>query len=129
MHEEAKGSVLYSGTVQVSEERVRALTGAIGTSTATQTASLVPFFAPTVGGEGTVVDGLGLDLSRALLGSISYEWERTFTVGESVEVTISVEDIYAKGRNQFGVVAAEFRDTAGALIQRQTTTFVERMPA
>ena len=129
MLEAAKGSVLYSDSIHLSEDRVRALTKALGTSTASETAALVPFFAPTVGGEGTVVDGLGLDLSRALLGSLSYEWERPFAVGEDVHVTISVADVYTKGRNQFGLVAAEFRDRDGELIQRQTTTFVERTPS
>lgn len=126
MHEHTKGTVLYDGEEVVGEQRLRSLARAIGTATAEQTATLVPFFAPTVGGEGTVVDGLGLDLSRALLGSVSYEWRRPFAAAETVRVRITVEDVFTKGGTQFGVVVAEFTGSDGELVQRQSTTFVER---
>jgi acyl dehydratase len=129
VHEHAKGSVLCEVREVVSAARLRALARAIGTDSGEQTASLVPFFGPTVGGEGTVVDGLGLDLSRALLGGVAYEWKRPFRPDETVTVRVTVDDVYARGRNQFGVVVAEFRDDDDELVQRQTTTFVERQPA
>ena len=126
MHEHAKGSVLCEVREVVSAARLRALARAIGTESGAQTATLAPFFGPTVGGEGTVVEGLGLDLSRALLGGVSYEWQRPFRPEETVSVRVTVDDVYSRGRNQFGVVVAEFRGGDGELIQRQTTTFVER---
>lgn len=129
MHEHAKGSVLCDVKEVVSPARLRALARAIGTESSEQTASLVPFFGPTVGGEDTVVEGLGLDLSRALLGGVSYEWERPFRPEETVSVRVTVDDVYTRGRNQFGVVRTEFRDQDDELIQRQTTTFVERVGA
>ena len=129
MHEHAKGSVLCELQEVVSNARLRALARAIGTASGEQTATLVPFFGPTVGGEGMIVEGLGLDLSRALLGGVSYQWERPFRPEETVRVRVTVDDVYTRGRNQFGVVVAEFRDDDDALIQRQTTTFVERQAA
>ena len=33
---------------------------------------------------------------------------------------------YRKGANQFGVVVAEFTGADGALVQRQSVTFIER---
>lgn len=129
MHEHAKGSLLCEVREVVSTARLRALARAIGTESGEQTATLISFFGPTVAGEGTVVDGLGLDLSRALLGGVAYEWTRPFRPEEEVQVRVTVEDVYSRGRNQFGIVVAEFRDSADELIQRQTTTFVERQAA
>jgi hypothetical protein len=126
VHEHAKGTVLYDGEQVVAAHRLRSLATTLGSAHADQTATLVPFFGPTIGGEHTVVDGLGMDLSRTLLGSVSYEWHRPFVAEEAVHVRVGVDDVYAKGSNQFGVVVAEFRDGHGELIQRQSTTFVER---
>jgi hypothetical protein len=126
VHEHAKGTVLHEGREVVTPSRLRALARAIGTPSAEETATLVPFFGPTIGGEGTVVDGLGLDLSRALLGGLSYEWRRPFRSDETVMVRVTVGDVYTRGRNQFGVVVTEFLDEGSELIQRQSTTFVER---
>lgn len=126
MHQHAKGTVLYDGEQVVAGHRLHSLATALGSAHADRTATLVPMFGPTIGGEHTVMDGLGLDLSRTLLGSVSYEWRRPFVPEETVHVRVSVDDIHAKGANQFGVVVAEFRDDSGELIQRQSTTFVER---
>ncbi|MCW2722461.1 MAG: hypothetical protein QOG20_5893 [Pseudonocardiales bacterium] len=126
MREDAKGSTLAEEDLTVSDATLSALGGALGTASAGETATLVPWFAATVGGESTAVEGLGLDLSRALLAGIGYEWERPFVPGETVHVRVAVEDVFTKGSNQFGVVVAEFTDTAGAVVQRQSITFIER---
>lgn len=122
----AKGRTLAEADLKVTPELLERLAGALGTGSGTLTALLVPSFAATVGGESTVVDGLGLDLSRALLGGLAYEWERPFVPGETVHVSVVVEDVFTKGANQFGVVAAEYLGSDGALVQRQSVTFVER---
>lgn len=126
MHAEAKGKTLVEDDLTVSAATLTALERAIGTSSGAGTATLVPWFGATVGGESTAADGLGLDLSRALLAGISYEWERPFAAGETVHVRVAVEDVYRKGANQFGVVVAEFTGADGALVQRQSVTFIER---
>lgn len=126
MHVHAKGAVLAEDDLTVGRAGLDALARALGTPSGAQTATLVPFFGPVVGGDSQVVDVLGLDLSRALLGGIGYEWQRPFEPGETVHVRVVVEDVYPKGSNQFGVVIAEFTDAEGALIQRQSATFVER---
>lgn len=128
MRLDAKGTVLFDGEQDVSAEHLRNLCTAIGTETAHATATIAPFFGPTVGGETTVTNpaGLGLDLSRALLGGVSYEWSRAFTPGENVRIRVVVDDVYTKGSNTFGVVAAEFTDAGGSRIHRQTATFIER---
>jgi len=66
--------------------------------------------------------------SRALLGSQSYEWTRPFRSGEEVDVTVRVERAWEKNSTEFAVVASEFSEPSGELIQRQTTTFIERAP-
>jgi len=125
---DAKGAILFEGEQVVSAEHVRNMAAAIGTATGTATAALVPFFGPTVGGESTVTDpaGLGLDLSRALLAGLSYQWARAFIPDETVHVRVIVDDVRVKGGNTFGVVAAEFTDGGGSLVHRQTATFIER---
>ena len=128
MRTDAKGAVLYEGDKLVDPSRLAELQEAIGTSTAAKTARLVPFFGPTAGGEELVTSpsGLGLDLSRGLLGGLTYEWARAYDPGETVHVRITVEDLYTKGRNTFAILASEFTDSEGNLIQRQTATFIER---
>jgi hypothetical protein len=122
----SKGRVLAEQEVTVSALRTQAFTDAVGTRTAAQTATLVSFFGATVGGESTVVTGLGMDLSRSLLAGLAYEWHRPFAPEEVLKVRVAVEDVYAKGSNQFGIVSAEFSDRSGGLVQRQLITFVER---
>lgn len=126
MDEAAKGRTLAEVDLAVTPELLARLSGALGTESGDRTATLVPSFAATAGGESTVVDGLGMDLSRALLGGIGYEWERPFVPGESVRVRVTVDDVFTKGSNQFGVVVAEYTGSDGAVVQRQSITFVER---
>jgi acyl dehydratase len=125
---DAKGAVLFEGEQVVSAEKLANLSVAIGGDGGGDTAAVVPFFGPTVGGETTVTDpaGLALDLSAALLAGVTYEWTRPFATDEQVHVRVVVEDVHTKGSNVFGVVAAEFTDAGGALVHRQTATFIER---
>lgn len=122
----ALGEVIVETEVVVDEERVRRLAKAIGTETALETALRVPFFGPTAAGQDSVVGPLDMDLRRALQGSQSYEWHRSFHIGETARLTITIEDILDKGRTQLATVLAEFRGQDGELIQRQRTSFVER---
>jgi hypothetical protein len=123
---ESEGATVHAGQEVISESRLSDLSRALGTSSAGETATLVPFFGPTVAGETQFVEVLELDLSRALLGGLSFEWARPFRSGESVDVKVFIEKVFDKGTNRFGVVVAEFNDTEGALIQRQSATFIER---
>jgi acyl dehydratase len=123
---DAEGSVLVESEEVISARRLDALSTTLGTASAAQTATLVPFFGPTVAGESTVVDGLGMDLSRTLLGGLGYRWVRPFVVGEHVRCRVIVEQVYERGSNTFAVVTTDFTDPSGALIQRQTATFIER---
>lgn len=128
MRAEAKGAVLFEGEQTVDPRQLTNLTAALGTDTGDRTAAIVPFFGPTVGGERTVTDpdGLALDLSRALLAGLTYQWQRPFAPGEQVRARVVVDDVHTKGNNVFGVVAAEFTDAAGNIVHRQTATFIER---
>ncbi|MTV25734.1 MaoC family dehydratase [Nitriliruptoraceae bacterium ZYF776] len=127
MRETAKGTVIGEGDVVVGSDQLEDIATAVGTSSGPETARLVPFFGPTaVGGETTVVVGLELDLNRALLAGVSYEWRRPFREGESLHVRVRVEDVFTKGKNQFGTVNTEFLDTDGKLVQSQRATFIER---
>lgn len=119
---EAQGSSVYRGEKVVSGARIAE---ALGSAHSEQTALLVPFFGPTMAGDAHFIEVLALDLSRALLGGVSYEWVRPFREGETVQVEVSVDKVFDKASNRFGVVVAEFSDSGGALIQRQTATFIE----
>lgn len=126
MRLEAQGQVVHEGEEVVTPQRLAAVASAIGTPTGEETAGLVPFFGPTAAGELHFVEVLGLDLNRALLGGLRHEWERPFTPGETVRVLVRIDQVFDKGSNRFGVVVAEFTGTDGALIQRQSATFIER---
>ena len=121
-----KGQTLFELNRVVDPGKLDELAAAIDSPTAAETATLVPFFGPSLSGEAFVRDRLAIDTSRALLGGISYEWCRPFASGETVDVRLLVEDIYEKNGTQFAVVATEFRDPVGGLIQRQRATFIER---
>ena len=121
-----KGETLYAVTRTVDAGKLDELAQAIGTTTGPQTAALIPFFGPTLNGELYVRDRLDLDLSRALMAGIAYEWRRPFVTGETVDVRLFVEDMYQKSESTFAIVTTEFRDGAGELIQRQRATFIER---
>lgn len=126
MNLETKGQVLVETTITVDPDKLAMLADAIGTPTASTTATLVPFFGPTVAGQDSVVGPLDMSLLRGLQGGQSYEWHRAFVPGEQVEVHISIEDIIDKGTMHLATVLSEYRDQAGDLIQRQRTVFVER---
>jgi hypothetical protein len=121
-----KGETLFAITRTVDAGKLDELAQAIGTPSAAQTATLVPFFGPSLQGEAFVRDRLDLDLTRALMGGIAYEWHRPFVAAEKVDVRLFVEDIYQKGESTFAIVTTEFRDAGGGLIQRQRATFIER---
>ncbi len=126
MNPQSKGRTVVDEWVTVDPAKLDTLEKAIGTSTAEQTALLVPFFGPTAGGERVVIDALGMDLSKALQGSQAYEWHRPFEKGERVHMTIKIEDLVNRGVMEIATVLAEFRDGGGRLVQRQRTLFIER---
>lgn len=126
MNEALKGETLFTLERTVEVGKLDELARALGTGTAAATSTMVPFFGPTVPGEELFIDRLAIDLSRALLGSLTYEWRRPFRAGEAVAIRVVVEDVYAKAGLQFAVVTSEFRDAVGDLIQSQQATFIER---
>lgn len=123
---EAKGRVILEVERRVESVKLDELAAAIGTPTAHETAALVPFFGPTIAGEGALVKGIGLDLKRALLGGQSYSWTRPFEPGETLKISVRVEDVFDKGPMRFGIIVTEFSDSQGVRIQEQKTTFLER---
>ncbi|MFN0025594.1 MAG: MaoC family dehydratase N-terminal domain-containing protein [Acidimicrobiales bacterium] len=124
------GQVVVDTELVVEEARIEQLARAIGTATGRDSALRAPFFGPTAAGQDSVVGPLQMDLSRALQGGQSYEWHRSFRVGERVRLTVTIEDILDKTTLHLATVLAEFRDQDGALIQRQRTSFIERaLPA
>jgi len=125
---DSKGRTVCEADLRLEPIKLAELEAAIGTPTASATASLVPWFGATIGGDERLVEVLGMDLSRALLSGHRYEWSRPFEAGELVRASLRVVDVYEKGTNQFAVLVAEFRDSTGELIQSQQTTFIERTP-
>ena len=126
MNLETLGHVLVETEVVVEPTSVALLADALGTPNAQEVALRLPFFGPTVGGGDSVVGPIELSLERGLAGGQSFEWHRPFRPGERVSVVVSVEDIIDKGTLHLATVLSEYRDTDGALIQRQRTVFVER---
>lgn len=121
-----KGQTLFEVQRVVAPGKLEELAAAIDTASGADTASLVPYFGPTLPGEEFVRDKLAIDLTRTLMAGISYEWCRPFVPGETVDVRLYVEDAYEKSGSEFAVVATEFHDRVGELIQRQRATFIQR---
>ena len=121
-----KGETLFEVRRTIDEGKLEELATALGTETGALTAMLVPFFGPSVLGESYFVERMQIDLTRALLGGLSYEWARPFLAGETVDIKAFVEDVYEKSNLLFAVVTTEFRDRTGELIQIQKATFIER---
>ncbi len=126
MDESVKGKVLFEVEDVLSPHQIETLAAAIGSSTGRETASLVPYFGPTIAGERALVDALNIDLKKALLGTQTYEWVRPFRPGERVRIRVYVNDAYTKGNLRFAVVVSEFKDEHDELICRQCTVFIER---
>lgn len=126
MNLNAIGAVLVDTEVVVDPARLALLAKALGTDSAAETALRVPFFGPTAAGQDSVVKPLGMDLRRALQGGQSYEWHRAFVPGETIRLTVRVEDIIDKGTMHLATVLSEYRGIDGKLVQCQRTVFVER---
>lgn len=126
MDESLKGKLLFELEENLSGHQLDTLARAIGSSSGEQTATLVPYFGPSVAGERALVDALKIDLKKALLGTQSYEWGRPFRPGEKLRIRVYVDDAYAKGNLRFAVVVSEFKDELNELVCRQRTVFIER---
>ncbi len=126
MNLDTRGKILVETDISVDPDRIAKLRQAIGNGGAQETALRVPFFGPTAAGQDSVVGQLGMDLRRALQGGQSYEWHRAFEPGETVRMTVTVEDILDKGSMHLATLLSEYRGVDGDLIQRQRTVFIER---
>ncbi len=120
------GTVLATATLSVDLPHLQAVAAAIGTATGERTATLVPFFGPTVAGERALLDALALDVSRSTLGEQRYRWRRPFRAGEAVDVVVTLDGVSERGLNRLYVVRSDLSDAAGSVVQTQATTFVER---
>ena len=121
------GQVLVSASLRAHAVKLLELEQSLGASpTAARTAAVGLFFGPTVVGYRRFVDAIDLDLDRALLGGHELQWERPFEPDEPVEVSLIMVDHSTKGGMEFGVFETRFCTPAGALIQTQRTTFIER---
>jgi hypothetical protein len=127
MKAELLGKTLLRTKTRAHAVKIAELSTLLGTASATQTARMVPFFGPTVAGEAAFVEALGLNLSRALLAGHELEFERPFEPDEPVEVELILAEYSEKNGMQVGTIESKFCTPEGQLIQRQKTTFIERM--
>ena len=126
MNLSSKGATVVTVTQRVEPVKLEELRQALATPSAEETARLVLYFGPTIVGEKPLVDCLGMDLSRALLAGQSYEWARPLEPGETITLTVTVDDVFEKGGNTFGIVGTTITDSDDHVVQRQRTTFIER---
>jgi len=69
---------------------------------------------------------LGLNYSLVVHGEQEYEWRRPVLVGDVLSTTPRIADIYARGPNEFLVIEAEIRDTAGETVAIARSTLLSR---
>jgi acyl dehydratase len=77
-------------------------------------------------GQAVVDPELGLDYSRVVHGEQEYEWRRPIVVGDVLEATPRITDIYAKKSNEFLVTEADVRDAAGETVVISRSTLISR---
>lgn len=129
MKGELKGQVLLRSETRAHAVKMAEMQAMLGTESAKDTARLALFFGPCVMGESGLVDALGLNLDRALLGGHAIESDRPFVPDEPVHVELRLADYSEKNGMQFGTIETRFTTPNGEPIQLQTTTFMERMAA
>jgi acyl dehydratase len=69
---------------------------------------------------------LGLNYALVVHGEQEYDWRRPVVVGDVLSAVPRIADIYAKGPNEFLVIEAEIRDTAGELVVIARSTLLSR---
>jgi len=125
MKPELKGTRLKTIRTRAHAVKMAELEKTLGTASAPETARVALFFGVTATGDLEIVEQIGLDLERGLLGGHEIRWQRPFEPDEEVVIDISLDDVYDKGKNRFAVVASVFSTPAGEEIQRQYSTFIQ----
>lgn len=69
---------------------------------------------------------LGLDYSRVVHGSQSFEYSRPIFAGDELITEAVVEDIRVAGKNELLIAALNVSTVAGELVVRTTSTIVSR---
>jgi N-terminal half of MaoC dehydratase len=127
MRSDKKGQRLLSVALVAHSIKLEEIAHALGdTPSAAETARLGLFFGPTVVGYRDFVEAIGLDLERALLGGHEITFARPFDADEPVKAEMTMVDHQEKNGMEIGVFETRFTTPAGAPIQTQRTTFIER---
>lgn len=69
---------------------------------------------------------LGLDYSRVVHGSQSFEYTRPIYAGDELVADAVVEDIRIAGKNELMIIALNVKTTSGEQVVRTTSTIVSR---
>ncbi len=69
---------------------------------------------------------LGLDYSRVVHGEQEFEWRRPIVVGDVLQATPRISDVYVRGPNEFLVVEAEITDVEGEVVCVARSTLLSR---
>lgn len=129
MRGDRKGQKLLGVTVKAHAVKMEELARALGdTPSAAETARIGLFFGPTIVGEQKLVEAIGLDLGRALLGGHEIAWTRPFDADEPVHAEMTMVEHTEKNGMEIGVLETRFTTPSGEPIQTQRTTFIERAP-
>jgi acyl dehydratase len=72
------------------------------------------------------VSALGLDISRVVVGSVSWRYLRTLVAGDSLTATRTVIADESKRGMRFVTLETAFADAEGALVLTQTDVLIER---
>ncbi|MCU1413382.1 MAG: acyl dehydratase [Microbacteriaceae bacterium] len=72
------------------------------------------------------VSALGLDISRVVVGSVSWEYRRPLATGDQLVATRRIESDETRRGMRFVTLATEFTDAAGDLVLVQREVLIER---
>lgn len=124
MKPELKGQVVYQTKTRAYQSRMEDLEATLGTPNAAETARIALFFGATASRDLSIMETIGVDMSRTLMAGHEMDWNRPFEPDEDVDVTVTLDDVFDKDGKRFSVLKADYATPAGELIQSQKSTFL-----
>jgi acyl dehydratase len=69
---------------------------------------------------------LGMDYNRVVHGEQEFDWRRPIAVGDRLQASPSIADVYAKGPNEYLVIETEITDGTGEVVCVMRATLLSR---
>jgi acyl dehydratase len=134
LNQSLKGKQYQEVPFTVDRDRVIQFADAIGDDDPRYREGETPLAPPTfltvlqimTSGQAVLDPDLGMNYAMVVHGGQEYEWRRPVRVGDELQATPRIADIYAKGPNEFLVTEAQIRDASGEVVVVTRSTLISR---